>query len=75
MEVRISPQDVESIVKDLLSIEDLKEWTGYQRTQDVKRWLAERDIKWWNGKDHQPCTTIQAINDKLIDSHSNEVSF
>lgn len=49
-----------------LTLADLKKWTGYERQADVVRWLDSHGIPWWKGRGDQVCTTIEAINSRLV---------
>ena len=55
-----------SEMTDLLDIEALKAWTKYERPAHVQRWLDEHGIPYVLGKNGMPCTTLQAINDRLL---------
>jgi glutamate 5-kinase len=52
----------------LLTEEDLRDWTGYQRRGDIERVLRERAIPIIYGRDGQICTTLEAINRTLLGS-------
>ena len=55
-----------------LTLADLKAWTGYDRQADVIRWLDKHGIPWWAGKGGAVCTTIEAINSRLVGGQQRE---
>ena len=48
-------------MNDVLSTEELKEITGYQRPSDVERCLETQGISFFHGK-NGPWTTLDLIN-------------
>lgn len=52
----------------LVHIDDLVRWLGYNQNQVKRatRWLIENNIPYFSGKDGVPCTTLEAINSKLV---------
>lgn len=48
----------------LLTTDDLRRWSGYQRQADVRRWLDEHGVPYLVGR-HGPVTTVSAIESTL----------
>lgn len=48
----------------LLTTDDLRRWTGYQRQADVRRWLDEHAVPYLVGRDG-PVTTVSAVEAAL----------
>lgn len=48
----------------LLTTDDLRQWSGYQRQADVRRWLDEHAVPYLVGRDG-PVTTVSAIEAAL----------
>jgi len=55
-------------VNDLISEEKLKDWTGIKTRKSTKRWLDDRNIFYFEGKDGRICVTLSAITEKQTDS-------
>lgn len=56
----------------LIDIEQLKLWSGYKRGNEIVNFLIENRIPYWQGKDGQPMTTLEAVNNKLLPDTSTE---
>ncbi len=56
----------------LLNAEALARWLGYERDGDIARWLRQRRIPFWYGKDRRPCTTQKAIDSILVGEGEQE---
>jgi hypothetical protein len=52
-------------VAEPATIEELREWTGYEQEARIVAWLDQHGVNWWRGKDGRPCTTWTAINASL----------
>ena len=46
----------------LITEQELKEWTGYERTADLEKWCIDNRIPYYRGKGGRICVTIEAIN-------------
>ena len=55
-------------MNDLISEEKLKDWTGIKTRKSTKRWLDDRNIFYFEGKDGRICVTLSAITEKQTDS-------
>jgi hypothetical protein len=60
---------------ELLNINDLKAWLGYERSADVVKWLERNEIKWYPAKGGEPCTTLTAINGRFLENSNQAVGF
>ena len=54
-------------MKFLISENDLMEWTGYQRRADLIRFLRERRVEHWITRSGAVCTTLGAVEGRLIE--------
>lgn len=50
--------------RPLVSTEDLKQWTGYERPSAIKKWLEEKGISYIEVAGN-PVTTVEQINAAL----------
>ena len=50
----------------LVTQEDLYLWTGHQKFDDMLRWLRDQGIEYTLGKGNRVCTTVDAINLRLV---------
>lgn len=51
----------------LLTFEQLSEWYEYKRPSDIKKILEKNGIKYHLDRKNRPITTLEAINEKLLD--------
>lgn len=59
----------------LVSQQQLEEVTTYHRSSDIIKWLEKHGIKYWAVKGGKVMTTMEAINDKLLDKNDSEIEF
>ncbi len=52
-------------MSNLVTFEELKEATGYMRAGDIERWLTERGVPFFHGKQGFVFTTPQQMNEAL----------
>lgn len=50
----------------LLTFEQLSKWYKYKRPSDVKKILEENGIKYQLDRQNRPITTLEAINERLL---------
>lgn len=56
----------------LLNFEQLSEWYEYKRPSDVKKILEKNGIKYQLDRQNRPITTLDAINEKLLDDEKGD---
>lgn len=50
----------------LINLDALKNWTKYESSKAIQRWLDEHGISYFTTPSGEICTTEDAINDRLI---------
>ncbi len=60
---------------ELITEDALKQWVGLKQRQALKRWLQEKNIRFFQGKDRRICTTATKINAALEDKLDFEIDF
>ena len=63
---------------ELVTLDRLKTWLGYEKRGAVVRWLNENRVRWLPGKDGRPVTTVSAINAALsrdVDGDLDDIDF
>lgn len=49
----------------LLNQQEISEWCGHKHRAKIERWLLERNIPFFYGKDNLICTTTESIQQAL----------
>lgn len=58
-------------MSNLVTQQQLSEWTGYARAADIERWLRENKIPFTFGKGNKLCTTQTAIDRAILGESHN----
>ncbi len=48
---------------ELITTDQLRQWSGYERVSDIRRWLDRNRITWLPGKGDEICTTLDWIKE------------
>lgn len=56
----------------LLTQDQLLDWTGYTRKADLERFLRKNKIKYTYGKELRVCTTQAAIDAAMVPANQTE---
>lgn len=56
----------------LLTQDQLLEWSGYNRQADLERFLRRNNINYTYGKQHKVCTTQAAIDAVMVSAKQQE---
>ncbi|OQX33589.1 MAG: hypothetical protein B0D91_14080 [Oceanospirillales bacterium LUC14_002_19_P2] len=62
-----------SKTEQLVTEDELKEWTKYVRTGDIIRFLRENQVPFWEGRGGRVLTTLEAINSSLLNKQITHV--
>ena len=56
----------------LISYQQLKGYLDCGTEKRVVRWLTQNRVAWWRDANGKPCTTLHAINARLVGETTEE---